>query len=77
MLNYRKDLMKYNEAIQLYGDGVKVGVLTLSVGYLITIEFRKFLVDLKIDPFKYETTQIFKQCVPFKTLYYGEITKEI
>jgi hypothetical protein len=40
---------------------------------MIALEVRKFLLMLKINTSKWESTQIFKQSVPFKTLFYGEI----
>ncbi len=54
-----------------------MGIITLSLTYTIVIEARKLLISLKIDPSKFETTQVFRQVVPFQTLYYGEVTKEI
>ena len=49
---------------------------TLSIAYLIVSDLRKFLLELKIDPLAYESTQLFKQSIPFKTLHYGEVSKE-
>jgi hypothetical protein len=50
---------------------------TLSMYYLLIMDLRKLLTELKIDTKRYESTQLFKQGAPFKTLHYGEITKEI
>ena len=68
---------KYNQAVKEFLDGVMVGNMALSIYYLIVIDFRKMLVDLNIDPAGFESTQIFKQACPFKTLHYGEISKEV
>jgi nitrate reductase beta subunit len=46
------------------------------VGYVVAIEIRNALIDLGIDTEKYESTKVFMQAVPYKTLYYGMITKE-
>lgn len=67
---------KLNTVTELLIDSTKTAYLTLSLGYMVVVELRKLLITLKIDPTRFESTQIFKQAVPFKTLYYGEITKD-
>lgn len=71
LLSYRADPEKYNIAIRLFDEGMRAGMCTLSIAYFIVIDLRKFLIDLNINPSAYESTQIFKQAVPFKTLHYG------
>lgn len=58
-------------------EGIKAGVFTLSVMYLSIYELRNLLLSLKIDTTAYESTQLFRQVIPFKTLCYDEITKEV
>ena len=68
---------KYNQAVKEFLDGAMAGSVTLTMYYLMIFDFRKMLVDLKIDPTGFESTQIFKQACPFKTLHYGEMSKEV
>ena len=62
---------KYNEAFQVFVDSLFGNDITTTVNYLLITDLRKLLIDLKIDLKSFETTQIFKQAVPMKTLYYG------
>lgn len=49
-------------------------IFTLIVIYLTIFELRRLLVELKLDTTKLESTQLFRQAIPYKTLHYGEIT---
>lgn len=76
-LGYYTDPERYNEAMKAYAECLEGYNCTLSVYYLLIMDLRKLLIELKIDTKRYESTQLFKQGAPFKTLHYGEITKEI
>ena len=43
---------------------------------MLGLEIRKSMVQLKIDPGLYESTQIFKQVIPFRTLHEEEVNKD-
>ena len=58
-------------------EALKTGYIFESVGFVVAIELRNALIALGIDTEKYECTRVFMQAVPYKTLYYGKITKEI
>jgi hypothetical protein len=68
---------KFMDAFEVFADGLKASTCTLTMYYMLIIDFRKLLIDLKIDHIRLEYTQVFKQGSPFKTLFYGEITEEV
>lgn len=72
-----KSIQKYNQAMEQFIDGYKASNITMSIGFLFASDFRKMLLELKIDPCHFQCTQLFRQMMPFKTLHYGEITKQI
>jgi hypothetical protein len=57
--------------VNLLLDALKTGYIFESVGYVVAIELRNALIALGIDTEKYESTKVFMQAVPYKTLYYG------
>ena len=67
---------KYNQIFHFYGEGFKTGSTTLNTAYMLGLEIRKSMVQLKIDPGLYESTQIFKQVIPFRTLHEEEVNKD-
>lgn len=72
-----KSAKRYIEAINVLFEGTKVGLFTAAITYLSILEIRKILQELKVDSRLFESTQIFRQSLPFITLHYGPITKEV
>lgn len=67
----RTDFERFSDAVEIYEEGFKVNNVTIAVYFVFVMDFRRFLIDLKYDISKYESTQLFKQAAPFKTLFYG------
>lgn len=67
----------YNSAAILLLEALKKNIASQSVNYLIFNELKKLFTTLKIPMDKLSTMQLFHQSMPYKTLYYGPLTKEI
>ena len=70
-----KDPSKFIMAIDELFTGVNGRQMVQSIMYLSIFEIRKILLDLGLDVEPYESTQLFRQVIPFKSLHYGPITK--
>lgn len=62
--------------MNLLTEGAKAHVITASVTYMTMVDIWNTIKSLNIDVNLFESTQICRQSLPWKALYYGPITPQ-